>query len=252
MPNNIVSYVVMAHHSRLAGAARVLGQLDRTCEVVVDQESRGPWWTAKRAWQLTPSDCEWRCLLQDDIDLAPGFSEQLEQLVSNPLLSGRPLALYNGLPDEPLPNKHWIERIDGVQGPCIAMARADVFDMLAWCERNVQETDAMRSADIRPSLWLEAMDRGSLCPSPSWVQHRGWEESLLGSRSSVRAPRTAPTFTGEPLHLVDWTRGLAPYAARVAGLYHGASLRVRNRCWRVGATETDWILERRQQRRQPV
>lgn len=234
-----VCYSLMADVRRLDGVARVLGQLNRTCEVVVDHEARGPWLgSGKAAWEkMSRSDAEWCCLLQDDIDLAEGFAEQLELLCSSPLLSSRPLALYNGLKDLPYPGTYWIERRDGVQGPVIAMAKDDVKAMLAWVERNVRET--LLSADIRPSLWLESQSRTSLCPWPSWVEHRGWEPSLLGTQSGVRTPRTSPSFTGDPLSVYDWTKGLAPNAAFKAGLPFGASGRVRTKLWRVGVVEPD-------------
>lgn len=242
--NGGVSYALMCDVRRLDGASRVLQQLNRECEIVVDHHALGPWATAKRCWQLTPAGCAYRCLLQDDIDLAPGFASELERLVQLPELISRPLALYNGLTAETSSVTHWIERRDGVQGPCIVMARADVFAMLDWVNANVQERPDFRSADIRPSLWLESQGRTSLSPVPSWVQHRGWEPSLLGSHSTKRAPRTSPTFTGEPLGGTYWKLGLKPGDALLAGLPHGAALRVRNRVWRVGATESDWALSK--------
>jgi hypothetical protein len=239
--SDLVSFCLMTHPRRLDGAARVIEQLDRDCEVVVDHESRGPWYGAKKGWEfLSTAGAPWCCLLQDDIDLAPGFSEQLEHLVQQHQLIGtRPLSLCNCLPERAAPGTHWVERQDGVHGPCIVLRQQDIAPMLEWVALHVQERFEFMFDDIRVSLWLESENRTSLWPDPSWVQHRGWEESLLGTRSTVRAPRTAPSYTGAPLFLTDWSLGLAPGAAVRAGLANGASRRVRNRLWRVGETRPD-------------
>lgn len=233
-----VAFSLMTHEKRLDGAARALEQLGRDCEVVVDHESKGPWHGARRAWErMSRTDAAWCCLLQDDIDLAPGFADELELLIENPDVRNRPLSLCNCLPERAAPGSHWVERLDGVHGPCIAMARVDVIEMLDWVAANVQERFEFMFDDIRVSLWLEAMQRTALWPDPSWVQHRGWEPSLLGTKSSTRAPRTAPSYTGAPLSETDWTLGLTNPTR--AGLPNGASRRVRNRVWRIGAELPD-------------
>jgi len=243
----LVSYAQMTHVARAAGAQRVREQLGRPIDVHIDRESRGPWSSARAAWEATPGSCRWRVLLQDDVDLAPDFADALEWLLMEygSLLAGRPLALYNGLGDQPDAGEHWIERRDGVQGPAIVLGQPDVAPMLEWCERFVRDSPAMTSSDIRPSLWLEAMGRTSLCPSPSWLNHRGYEPSLNGTRSSRSQPRTAPTWDPHRrLASIDWTLGLAPRIRELRGRRLGASERVRWHLWRTWQREPDHELYR--------
>ena len=246
----LVSYGIQTHPARSEGARRVAEQLGRRADVHVDTEGLGPWNSARKVWEATPGSCRWRVLLQDDIDLGPAFAYTLEAFLDEHggamgALQGRPLALYNGLKDEPAPGEHWLERQDGVQGPVIVLAAADVRPMLAWCHRHVRVDSAATSSDIRPSLWLEALGRTSLCPSPSWVQHRGHEPSLKGVRSTRSQPRTAPTFDPtRSLASIDWSLGLAPRRDRpVHGQRYGASARVRWHLWRTSQTKPDHELE---------
>lgn len=252
-----VTYGIQTHPNRHAGALRVAEQLGRPCVAYMDDDRRGPWHSARKLWEATPKRSRWRVLLQDDIDLAPDFADTLEALLEQEggalgRLHGRPLALYNGLTrrfmvptseDEPNAGEHWIERRDGLQGPVIVMPTVDVRPMLEWCERFVRDGPAMTSSDIRPSLWLEAMRRTSLCPVPSWVQHRGWEPSLKGVKSTRSQPRTAATWDPtRPLASIDWKLGLERPA--VHGDASGASRRVRWHLWRTWQHEPDHVLER--------
>ncbi len=251
----IVSYGIQTHPARAVGAARVLEQLGRPADVHVDTELRGPWNSARKVWQATPASCDWRCLLQDDIDLAPDFAAVLEDLLELCAtgIAGRPLALYNGLTrygnattparDLPRSDHAWIERVDGVQGPVIVLPARSVAPMLEWCEIFVRDSPAMTSSDIRPSLWLEAMGKSALAPVPSWVQHRGHEPSLNGTKSTKSQPRTAPTYLTSSLTFTDWSKGLRGERLAVHGLTDGASRRVRWHLWRSWQTEPDHVLE---------
>ncbi len=240
----LVSYAQMTHSRRAIGAKLVRDQLGRSVDVHIDHIGAGPWPPARRAWQATPASCAWRVLLQDDVELAPDFADVLEYYLEAyaDRIAGRPLMLYNGLRDQPAAGEHWIERLDGVQGPAIVLAAADVRPMLAWLDVHVRHDSPMTSSDIRPSLWLEAMGRTSLCPSPSWIQHKGWEPSLNGTRSTRSQPRTAPTYEGRSLTLYDWRRGLSRPSAR-AGMPLGASTRVRWHLWRTWQDKADYELE---------
>ncbi len=248
-----VTYGIQSHPARDAGALRVAEQLGRDVAVFSDTENRGPWNSARKLWEATPRRSSWRVLLQDDVDLATDFADVLEDLLEREggargRLHGRPLALYNGLTnryaheDQAHAGDQWIERRDGLQGPVIVLQTVDVFPMLEWCERFVRDGPAMTSSDIRPSLWLEAMRRHSLAPVPSWVQHRGHEPSLIGTKATKSQPRTSPTFTPGPIGGIDWTRGLERPA--VHGVEYGASRRVRWHLWRTWQHEPDHVLDR--------
>jgi len=240
-----VSYCQMTVPERDNGARLVREQLDRRVDVHIDREHAGPWSSARRAWAATPPDCAWRVLLQDDIELAPSFAVTIEYFLIRYArqIAQRPIMFYNGLRDEPAAGEHWIERRDGVQGPVIAMPGKSVPHMLEWCDRYIRPDTTVRSSDIRPSLWLESFGMTALCPSPSWVQHKGNEPSVNGTKSTKSQPRTSPSYTGRPLGQYDWRRGLARPGA-VVGHPLGASSRVRFDLWRTWHDRPDHELAR--------
>lgn len=239
-----VAYSIMTHTLRERGRDRVLTQLGRSCEIFTDTQSLGPWAPARMAWQtMSESPAAWCCLLQDDIDLAPGFAEMLESLLRHygSLIDDRPLSLCNTLKERARNGSHWVERRDGVHGPCIVMRKERVPDMLAWVSKHVR--DSLPFDDIRVSLWLESLSLTALWPDPSWVNHRGWEPSIFGTRSSKSQPRTAPSYDGRPLSQTDWSLGLVSDPTLIVGHANGATRRVRTHLWRTNQSVPDHVRD---------
>lgn len=72
-----VSFAIMAHPSRIghveAMLARLVEQGAVNVPVAVDNDRRGAWETAKRAWNMYNPKATHHVVLQDDISFGPDF-----------------------------------------------------------------------------------------------------------------------------------------------------------------------------------
>jgi hypothetical protein len=81
-----LSTVVMTHPSRYAGAARVAAGHGTDCTIVTDPQPDAPpstLRTSRAAWAATGAGATHHLVLQDDIDLLPGFADHVHRAIDD-------------------------------------------------------------------------------------------------------------------------------------------------------------------------
>lgn len=73
---------IMAVPERMDMADELLSHLSPETRVLVDEEHRGVWYNAKRAWSTYPSDATHVAVLQEDAEVCRDFIGTLERIVA--------------------------------------------------------------------------------------------------------------------------------------------------------------------------
>lgn len=205
-----LTVAIQAHPSREAMVERTLSDLALgagwPCTVVWDR-GRGPWDTARRAWEAA-GDSGYHLVLQDDAVLGSRFIEDVHRALA--VVPGRPpvsLFSHRSKParEAAAAGCHWFRRRDVLWGLAIALPVEFIAPWLYWCDRNVRPD--YKHDDARLALFCMDTDSPGWYMTPSLVEHGAPGDSLLGNSNRGRvAHEFVGRDPGRPV--VDWSRNL--------------------------------------------
>jgi len=177
---------------------------------------RSPWRTYRHALETTPPDATHRLVIQDDVQVCPGFVEaarraiaaQPDQLVSF-YVGGYPREGANAVYAACDRDEHWATLPRGWICPALALAWPVEFiePFLAYVDRQ-NWPERFRADDEIIARWLRVTQRAVLATVPSLAEHPDDVASLIGRRAAngVDKNRVAACFIAADYDAlsIDW------------------------------------------------
>jgi nucleoside-diphosphate-sugar epimerase len=208
-----LSAAVMCHPRRAMAASNLAVEFpDGVAQVVTDPNPSGPpttFRTAMRAWSAIPEWASHHMVIQDDIALAAGFYEYVEQAINS--FPRAALAMYT----------NWncrngaVVRIGALAGAAWAPAVCEYTPDLALVlprktargyVEYAQRGNGAWPDDVAMYRYLRSIGLPTLLAVPNLVEHRPWSSV---ANHDFFGPRHAACFLGErPADLDDATRTL--------------------------------------------
>ena len=200
---------IMASPKRRAYVKGMLRQLG-VDESIVTYDDRpqggGAMYTARKTW-LFPfgSGVTHRCVLQDDLEVAPGFLEAIGRIVG-----AYPEAIFTlfcpKIDLARLEARGPYCRIDGhgVWGQAVIIPKEHIAPLFAWIDRI---NPAFPHDDTAIGQYAELHDIPVMTTIPGLVQHCCPTESLLGFNNRKKVSKV---YTGADASVIDWGRVEAP------------------------------------------
>lgn len=191
-----------------------LSATERDVKVILDREGRGPWPTARRAWEaLAEGLHDWGIVIQDDVTLCRRFPDVAAEALSavEAAIGAAPVSFYCPRAIVRVARAagvSWIWSRDGAWGVAMALPRALIVPFLDWVEDHVRPE--FPHDDTRLALWARAHDLPILDSVPSLVDHAGIGVQSGAGRSVMRHydPRRVATWYDPAPSGVDWYQGL--------------------------------------------
>jgi hypothetical protein len=201
--------------ARLWQQALALGGRVSLRPLWIDQERRGCWWNAERAWRSgVAGRARWHLVLQDDVllcrDFLAGALAALDAVERR--VGARPVTFYLNRRVAELARQRglsWASSRSFLNAQALALPRSWIQPWLRWCAAHVPA--AWPHDDCRLSIWLQLQRIPVLATCPSLVDHAVWVRSALGhSAAPGGRPRVARWFLGQQRSAlaIDWERGL--------------------------------------------
>lgn len=199
---NIACYV-MHHPSRPRPTSLLEALAPLAPQLMVDEESRGPWWNARRCWLAGMGDATatHALVVHDDAVAAPGAAESLvaavavrpEEIIS--FHSTRPEIL--GAATQ---KRRWLTYDVFCWGLALCMPLGVASDLVQWCDDHI--VPDWRADDTRVLLYAQAHARSIWCTVPSLFQHPADGHGVLGNANESSpwlAKRAILDWSGKPL-----------------------------------------------------
>lgn len=203
-----LSVAIMAHPSRAEQVDRIVAALD-TDPVVVWDEGRGLWDTARRAWLAYDPDATHHLVLQDDVlvcrDLVAGLTKAVEQVPSSPVAAFT--MRYRLKPtrraEYAATSQSWFVDWRSLSGQAICLPVYDIPAVIKTVDRNRRnDNDDIRIRDYYHRRGAEIWQT-----VPSLVEHLDAEDGnhtlLDGNDRPERGRRKAIRFIGEEASALD-------------------------------------------------
>lgn len=203
-----LSVAIMAHPSRADQVRKIEEALD-VPPVVVWDEGRGLWDTARRAWLAHDPDATHHLVLQDDVvvcrDLIAGLTRALEQVPTSPVTAFTmryrvkpPARAKVAASTDP-----WFRDTRSLSGQAIVLPVADIAAVVKYGDRSHRKYDDQKILEFytrrRVDVWHTV---------PSLVDHLdaadGNHTLLEGNDRPERGRRKAIRFLGETASALDW------------------------------------------------
>lgn len=200
----LIGYAVMAHPTRSDDAHALVGQLPAGTPIAWSQEpyvsatDRTSVWRTKAAALRLLAGHDFRCVLQEDIELAPDFLARLERTVADGgdrvvyalhfrvtgkqkrenLELARQARAAGASHFQPLPGY--------IRGQGIVVPDHYVPDLLEFGDRWSAEHPMQWDDDVMKA-WLRDRRIPTYAPLPSLVEHTGGLTSVVGMKGDRRA-----------------------------------------------------------------
>jgi hypothetical protein len=201
-----LSIAIMLHPKRREHVAKMQATLGAHRAVeVVDEEFRGPWPTARRAWLAADPESTHHVVLQDDLLLCRDFARSVAKALT--VKSAEAVSLYANrkiIAEARARGLAWAVIDDGVWGQAMVLPTPLIESFIAHTGATMR--DDYPHDDRRLMYFLADTGRRVWCTAPSLVEHALPSDSLMGHSN---ASRVARWFIGEHLSgtTVDWTKG---------------------------------------------
>jgi hypothetical protein len=209
-----LSVAVQHHPSRAHRLAPLTASLGCSAAVVSDPDPLGginPWRSSRECWRRTPTNADWRLVVQDDAlpcrDFYPGVLAALAAapgpicafyLGENPRQTARVMRTYASW------GASWVPGQVGDWVPCVALA---MHTALALDLARYESGTTVISDDEIIGRWAADRHHPWFSTIPSLVQHDDDEPSIIGGHVYHPGARQAACWIGDYSALqVDWSR----------------------------------------------
>lgn len=207
---------VIQHHPDRAHLLRKFEHLDPI--VVTDPEPearlRIPWRTYHACLSLEIPEANWRVVLQDDVDLCPGFHEAVREALS--YAGGRPTCLFVPrtlrfgsvkLLQACSKDLAWCDLHVTEWVPVVAIAWPEtvVPEFLSWAAGRGFTPNKNRADDAIVGRFARETRQPFQATVPSLVEHPDTVPSLIKNHIPKNG-RRATCYVGDFVHEVDWSR----------------------------------------------
>lgn len=173
--------------------------------IMEDSEHEGCWPTIRRCWERgQKAGATHHLVLTDDLVLADGFWDALQQIVS--IFPESPISLFTVKKQAPKVlqyGTHWCISW-GVAGAANVLPVMMIPPFLEWQDRNI--VPECPHDDVRLTAWITSQRIGALTPVPCLVDHGEFPSVIEGSPVFGLKHSSATAFTGD-VRGIDWTRG---------------------------------------------
>lgn len=203
-----VSIAIMAVREREAQVNRILSRLGGGAAVLWDDDRKGVWWNAQRAWGVgIDSGADYHVVLQDDVEVCQNFKPGAQAALSH-IPENHPACFFanrRAVLKAKAQGLSWALIADGSWGQASCLPTRLINDFLGWSKRSVREE--FKHDDTRLAMYGLAKGLPFYCTAPSLVEHVGHNSSLIGHKTP--RPRVATWYIGDgnPLK-VDWSAGV--------------------------------------------
>ena len=171
-------------------------------DVKDDWLKQGPWYNAKRCWQIgEKSQATHHLHMQDDIRVCHNFVEGIKSVIA--AFPDEIISIFHGPRKAFNGSARWGQS-EGAWGQGIIMPVAMVKEFLIWERQNIDP--CFPHDDSRVSLFAIKTGRRVFIPFPNLIDHRDDElKSILGNRWNK--PRVSSDFMGDrdPANF-DWNQ----------------------------------------------
>jgi len=180
--------------SQIRDLSSQLQKVGASFEIVEDRHQEGVWPTARRAWLTAARRSTNAVVLQDDIELVPGFYGYLVDAInSRPYDVLSLFSMRKAIREAHEKGLSWIygQSVSSALG--LVLPSTDVYPFIKFCDRFIKAD--YKHDDARLALYLLTKGLYVFYTVPCLVEHTLPEESLVGHPGTIGGrPRTAALF----------------------------------------------------------
>lgn len=159
------------------------------CTILIDNEKRGIWYNAHKAWcaYTTKSHI---CVLQDDVEIVSDFMRHLENVIS--IFPNDILDLFNfrsPMSKKAIQNNEMWYSLNEASGQALCLPKVFAHEWITWCDQNTCSLKLPNEDDVRLSMYVTKYNKKIYHPVPGLANHTNIYKSTHGF-CSTRVDKT--------------------------------------------------------------
>lgn len=179
-----ISFSIMGVPERLPNIRILYKELFPKPILCIDEQYRGLWWNANRAWLRYDPAKEYHAVIQDDVQLCKNFMERLENVMSQ--VSSPCYTLYQSMILHKEIRLAYKEGFNFISldrtrtAQCIIIKTSLIRRMISWINETIKPNETNTHDDENISAWLQKHKLRAILPIPELLRHTGIFSSTIG------------------------------------------------------------------------